>query len=263
MSQPFGNTVVFITGPFLGNNCWDEWRTYFESKGYKTMAPSWPHKEFPAEELRHRHPDAAIASNRLVGVTEYFSAIINGLPGKPILIGHSIGGLIVQLLLQRGLAAAGVAIHSFPPRGLHIYKFSFIRGWWEAMCFFCRPRTTYLLSFKRWEQVISNGLTAEQQKESYYAYAIPASKRVIRDAFGRGATITFSNPHAPLLLTSGGQDQLIPASQVYKNYKKYSTSGSIVEYKDFEGQNHLVFAGPLWREEAVFAFFWLQSVKYL
>jgi len=223
----------------------------------------WPHKEVPVEELRHRHPDAAISSNRLLAVTEYFASIIGGLPDKPILIGHSLGGLIVQLLLQRGLGAAGVAIHSFPPRGLSSYKFSFMKEWWEAMGLFTSPRTTYLMSFSRWEAVISNGLTAEQQKESYYAYAIPASKRVIRDAFGYGAAINFSKPHAPLLFTSGSQDRLIPASQIYKNYRKYGVSDSIVEYKDFEGQNHLVFAGPLWREEAVFVFFWLQAVKYL
>jgi len=110
-------SIVFITGTFIGHNCWDEWKLFFESKGYNCIAPAWPFKDAPPEELRNRHPDLAIASNRLASVTDYFADAIRVFPQKPIMIGHSIGGLIVQLLLQRRLGAAGVAIHSFPPAG--------------------------------------------------------------------------------------------------------------------------------------------------
>ncbi|MEO9205734.1 MAG: alpha/beta fold hydrolase, partial [Gammaproteobacteria bacterium] len=94
-------TIVFITGAFVGSNCWDEWRTYFENKGYKTITPRLPHKDASPEELRNRQPDAGIASIRLADLTSYFENIIENLPEKPILIGHSMGGLIIQILLQR------------------------------------------------------------------------------------------------------------------------------------------------------------------
>ena len=111
-------SIVLITGAFIGNNCWEEWKPYFESKEYKCISPAWPYKAATPEELRNRHPDHDIASNRLIGLTNHFAAIINTLPEKPILIGHALGGLIVQLLLHRGLGSAGVALHSFPPFGI-------------------------------------------------------------------------------------------------------------------------------------------------
>src|SRR5712664_1100928 len=157
MTRSLSGSVVFITGTFLGNNCWDEWKLYFQSKGYKCIAPAWPYKDASPEELRNRHPDAAIASNRLTALTDHFAAIISALPEKPILIGHSFGGLIVQLLLQRGLGAAGVAIHSFPPRGVSRCTFSFLKAWWEAMGLFSSGRKTYQVSFRKWKDGIANG----------------------------------------------------------------------------------------------------------
>lgn len=261
MTKAPRKSIVFITGTFLGNNCWDEWQQYFESEGYKCMAPAWPHKNAPPEELRNRHPDSAIASNRLTDLTDYFAAIITILPERPIMIGHSLGGLIVQLLLQRGLGAAGVAIHSFPPAGVSSFRFSFLKVWWEGLGFFTPTGNTYLISFRKWKQSIANGMTCEQQKESYYQYAIPESKLIIRDAFKCKAKINFRNPHAPLLLTSGSHDRIIPAALNYNNFKKYTMSHSITDYTAFHGRNHLVFGPSAWEEDADFILCWLGLIK--
>jgi pimeloyl-ACP methyl ester carboxylesterase len=116
MEYKSAKSIVFITGTFIGNNCWDEWKSYFERKGYTCLAPAWPHKDASPEELRNRPATDPIALNTLTSFLDHFVSIINDLPEKPILIGHSLGGLIVQLLLQKELGIAGVAIHSFPPQ---------------------------------------------------------------------------------------------------------------------------------------------------
>ncbi len=261
MTKTKTKSVVFITGAFLGNNCWDEWKLYFESKGYKCIAPAWPYKDASPEELRNRHPDNPIALNRLDELTDYFAAIVDALPDKPILIGHSLGGLIVQLLLQRGLGAAGVAIHSFPPQGVSTFKFSFLKAWWEAMGFFTSDKKTYMVSFKKWKDAITNGMTCEQQKQSFYRYAIPESKFVIRDIFKSVAKINFNNPHPPLLFTSGDQDKILPATLNYNNYKKYTIGNSITDYKEFKNHNHLVFGSQEWKKDADFILYWLEGIK--
>ena len=133
MSGDATRSVVFITGTFISNNCWDDWKSYFENEGYKCIAPPWPSKGASPEELRNRPANDPISSNSLTSITEHFTSIINGLPEKPRLIGHSLGGLIVQLLLQRGLGVAGVAIHSFPPQGVNRFWLSFLKAIWEAM----------------------------------------------------------------------------------------------------------------------------------
>jgi pimeloyl-ACP methyl ester carboxylesterase len=257
---PF-QSIVFITGTFIGNNCWDEWISYFESEGYNCIAPAWPYKNAPAEELRNRPVNDPIALNTIASLTDHFADIIYALPYKPILVGHSLGGLIVQLLLQRELGAAGIAIHSFPPRGVNLFRLSFLRAIWETMMLFTSSRETYLLSFRKWKYVFANGLTCEEQKELYYKYVIPESKKIIRDTFKCSTHINFKKPHVPLLFTSGGNDKLIPASLNLSNYKKYISDHSMTDYKEFKDHNHLIFGQPAWEEEADFILYWLQRLK--
>lgn len=254
-------SIVFITGTFLSSNCWDEWKLYFESNRYHCVAPAWPSKEAPSEELRNRNPDPAIASTRFADLMDYFTSIVSSLSDKPILIGHSLGGLIVQLLLERGLGAAGVAIHSFPPSGVGA-RFFFQKTIWKAMGFFTSTRETYMISYKRWKYTIANGMDAEQRKQLYYLYAIPESKLVIRDVFRPVAKVKFGNVQAPLLFTAGGQDQIVPASLNYNNYRKYKMASSITGFKEFKEHNHLVFGEEWWRGEAEFILYWLEGLKY-
>jgi pimeloyl-ACP methyl ester carboxylesterase len=251
--------IIFITGAFVGNNCWDEWRKYFEDKGYKTIAPPWPHKDATPEELRNRQPDAGIASNRLAALTDYFARIAQGFTEPPILIGHSIGGLMVQLLLQRGIGACGVAIHPVPPQGIITFKFSFLKAGWGALGFFTSTKKSYLMSFRGWQYAFTNGMDCDEQKQSYYKFAIPESKLVARDTITSAAKINFEKPHAPLLITSGSDDHSIPASLNYSNYKKYKQGNSITDYKEFKGRNHFVLGQPTWKEDADFILNWLKN----
>jgi pimeloyl-ACP methyl ester carboxylesterase len=136
MVNTLSKTILFIPGAFLATDCWNDWKSYFEQKGYTTIAAPWPHKNAPPESLRNNDIENTIASVRLTELLDYYTAIVRSLPDTPILIGHSVGGLIVQSLLQRGLGAAGIALHSFPPRRTSPFPFSFIRAWWEPMGFF-------------------------------------------------------------------------------------------------------------------------------
>ena len=254
-------TIFFITGAFVSNCCWDEWRIYFENKGYITIAPPWPHKEATAEDLRKQHPDPAIASIRLKQVVEHYTNIVKQLPEKPILIGHSLGGLITQLLLQQDLAAAGVAIHSVPPQGVMSLKFSFFRSLWGPLGFFTSVNKSFLMSFHQWQYAFTNNMSIKDQKASYNQFVIPESKKVLRDVQTRVAKIYFNKTHVPLLFLSGSEDHIIPSTLNYSNYKKYKEYNSVTDYKEFKGRNHLVFGQPPWMEEADFILYWLRRIK--
>ena len=260
METNHAKSILFITGAFVHNSCWDEWRKYFESKGYNTIAPHWPNKNASAETLRLSHPNAEIASNRLSNLTDYYAAAVQRLAEKPILIGHSIGGLIAQLLLQRGLGASGIAIHSVPPQGIITFKFSFLKAGWGPLGFFTSPRKSFLMSFKEWKYAFTNGMNCDDQKNSYYKFAIPESKLVVRDTITKAAKVHFENPHAPLLLTSGSEDHTIPASLNYANYKKYKKSNSITDYKEFSGRNHFVLGQSSWKEVADYILNWIAQL---
>lgn len=261
MTVTASRTVVFITGTFVSNECWNEWIDFLEKEGYKCIVPAWPYKNAPAEELRNRPATDPIAMNTLTSLVEYFAAIIKSLPGAPILIGHSLGGLIVQILLQKELGVAGVAIHPFPPHGINRFWLSFLKTIWETMVLFSSGKCTYLMSFNKWRYAIANGICYEKQKELYYEYVIPESKKVIREAFKCVAKIDFNKPHVPLLITSGSNDKLMPASLNYNNYKRYANDNSVTEYIEFKAHSHLVFGVPAWRKEAEAILNWLQGLN--
>lgn len=249
--------IIFITGAFVGNNSWDEWKPYFESKGYTTIAPPWPHKDASAQVLRSRHPDAKLASLGLAELIDHYADIVKKQPEKPIVIGHSLGGLIAQILLHRDLAAAGVAIHSVPPQGVLPLQFSFFKSTWKALGFFTPIKETYLMSFKDWQYAFTNGMPLKEQETAYEQLAIPESKRVVRDGVTKIARVDFKKEHAPLLLLSGSEDHTIPAALNYSNFKRYKNEKSVTEYKELKGRNHYVLGQPTWKEDADYILQWL------
>lgn len=117
------------------------------------------------------------------------------------------------------------------------------------------------MPFRTWRYSIARGMSYDQQKELYYKYAIPESRKIMTEAFKCRTKIDFRKPHGPLLFTSGSYDQLIPAALNYRNYKKYATGNSTTHYVEFKGHSHLVFGVPAWKNEADFILHWLQGIQ--
>ena len=254
-------TVLFVTGCFVSHSGWDRWKDHFESRGYTTIAPPWPFKDASPAELRKRQPDRDIASIRLAQLTEHFATLIKALPERPILIGHSMGGLLVQLLVNRNLAAAGIAIHSVPPQGILTFKGSFYRATWGPLGIFSNPSKSFLMSFRQWQFAFTNGMTTDQQRKSYDESVIPESKLISRDALTKAAKVDFTKPHVPLLIMSGSDDNIMPASLNYSNYEAYEQDGSITDYIEFQGRNHYVTGQPTWKENADYILNWIADKR--
>jgi pimeloyl-ACP methyl ester carboxylesterase len=263
MQTIHSNTILFITGAFVSHHCWDDWKAFFEAKGYKTVAPAWPFKDASAEELRSRHPhqDSRLARLGLTELLNHFTSIITQLPEKPIVIGHSFGGLLTQLLVNKDLAAAGIAIHSVPPQGVFPYEFSFLKAGWKSLGLFTSLDETYMMSFEDWQYAFVNGMPLEEQRKAYEQFTIPESKTVARDALSKAAHVDFKKPHVPLLFTAGDSDHIMPAHLNNRNFKAYKQNGSILEYKLSTNRNHFVLGLPTWKEDASFISDWIDQYK--
>jgi len=254
-------TVLFVTGAFVHNNCWDNWTAYFEQQGYKTLAPAWPFKEAPnAATLRNRQPnDLSLARLTLEGLVDHYADIAKSLSEKPIIIGHSLGGLITQILVSRGLAEKAVAIHPVPPQGIIPYEWSFLKSTWRALGLFTPVDKTYLMSFETFQYAFVNGMPLAEQKKIYDSSTVPESKRVARGGLTSAARVDFNQEHAPLLITAGDQDHIIPAHLNLRNFKRYKKNNSVLEYKEFKGRNHFVLGQPIWKEDADYILNWLSQ----
>jgi pimeloyl-ACP methyl ester carboxylesterase len=258
MNRQEPRTIVFITGAFLHHSCWEEWTKFFERQGYTVIVPPWPNKDAPPDVLRSRHPDAEVAAMRLARLSGYFKDVVMRLAERPVVIGHSIGGLIAQQLLSQGLASKAVAIHSVPPQGVFVFSLSFLKAGWPALGFFTPASKTFMINFRQWQYGFANGMPQEWQ-EREYCLAIPESKRVVRDTIGAAAKVDFRQSRGPLLLVAGDADHTIPAKLNFANYRKYASAGSVTDYKLFPGRNHGVLLQPGWEEVASYILDWLKT----
>lgn len=253
-------TVLFVHGAFVSYNGWDQWRTYFENLGYTTLAPPYPHKEGTPAALRSDHPNSKIATLRLTQIIDHFAEIAKNLPEKPIIIGHSLGGLITQVLINRGLGAAGICIHPVPPQGVIPYEFSFLKSGWRALGFFTSTRKTYLMSLSTWQYAFTNGMSLADQKESYENSVIPESKMVVRDGLTSAAYVDFKKPHVPLLFMAGTGDHIMPSTLTYRIFKRYAKyKDSVTEYKEYKGYNHFALVKPATKEYADYILKWISE----
>lgn len=255
-----GPTVVFIHGMYMTPACWGPWLEHFRGRGYTCLAPAWPGRDRPVAQLRQAHPDPALASLTLTAILDHLAGVVGAIGQPPILIGHSMGGLVAQLLLQRVRVAAAVAVSSAPPQGVLNFSWPFVRANWGHANPFASRSQPVAMSFERFQYCFVNGLPARQQRAAFDEFVVPESRRVPAESLTGTARIDFSKPGAPLLLISGSRDHLIPAALNRTNFSRYQRSGSVTELHEFAGRTHFIIGQDGWEEVADYAAAWLERV---
>lgn len=257
--------IMFIHGAWLTPLCWDGWVRFFSARGYSCFAPPWPLHERTVQMMRADPPESLprIGINEII---DRYAARIRIEKTPPILIGHSFGGLFVQILLDRGLGAAGIAINPAAPRGVSPLRVSSVRAtapflltwgaWWREVH----------LSFPMFKYAFANGLPADYQQSEYRRHVVPETGRIffqtllapfnprspIRISFGNSA-------RKPLLIIAGGDDTICPASVNRVNHRRYVKAGVETDYKEFPGRCHWTIAQPGWEKVADFAASWIET----
>jgi pimeloyl-ACP methyl ester carboxylesterase len=254
-------TVVFIHGNFVNYQSWDNWVERYEARGYKCIAIPYPGRDKTVEELRKAHPDPSVSKLTLAKNIEHHANIIRGLDEPPIIIGHSFGGLLTQLMVNRGLGAAAVAIDSVPPMGVLTTKLSFFRSTFPLLNPLIPPSRPYLMSFRHWQYTFTNGMSLDEQRRAYDKYVVPESKPLARGALWLNGRVNFRKSHAPLLLIAGEKDNIMPAALNRANFNRYKASApSITDFREFHGRTHFsVIGGEGWEEVADYAINWVEK----
>jgi len=252
-------TIVFIHGMYMTPLCWEKWVEYFQSRGYRCLAPAWPGRDQPLEALRRSGPDSPLSQLTLSDILNHLTKIIQTLGEKPVLIGHSMGGLVVQLLVQRDLAAAGVAIDSAPPQGVFTPAWSFLKSNWPHINPFVPQNQPVQMSLERFQYAFVNTLPLSEQRAAYERYVVPESRRVPAQSLTGVAHIDFTRTHAPLLLIAGSADHIIPAALNRSNYAQYRGSPSVTDFKEFAGRTHFIIGQVNWEEVAGSVQQWLDD----
>ena len=259
------NNIVLVHGLWLTPLSFEYWAHHFTERGYGVFAPSWPGMERDIRALR-RSPEsyADLGFSRIV---DHYERLILELDSAPIVMGHCFGGLVVQALLDRGLAACGVAIASAPIKGVWTIPYSTLRVVTPQLL---HPKRCAPLTPQQFHYAFMNNASEAESFHVYQRYAVPGPDHVLFQAelanfnpFAETAVNTRRNNRAPLLMIAGSQDHLSPPSIVKANVRADRKSAAVTEYKEFQDRTHFLIAQTGWQEVANFALDWARDQELL
>lgn len=258
------DTIVLVHGFWVTPRSWERWIPYFEQRGYLVLAPTYPGFE-PDVEALNRDP-SPIERVTVPQIVEHLENLVGELERPPILMGHSAGGAFVQILLDHGFGAAGVAINSAPTEGVMVVPFAQLRATFPVLKNPANRHRAVALTFEQWRYAFTNTFSEEESRALYERYAIPASGRIFWDSvlanFKPGpqeVAVDYRNDsRAPLLFIAGGEDHLMPPAIQRSNARLYR-SRALTEMKVFEGRAHLLPAQTGWEEVADYALAWAEK----
>jgi len=255
-------TIVLVHGLWLTPRSWEGWIDRYQKAGYNVLAPSWPGLEGEVEAIR-KDP-SPLKRLKLKTVVDHYERIIRKLDTPPIIMGHSFGGLITQMLIDRGLGAAGIVIDSAQTAGVAVLPFSTIRAGFPILGNpFSYNRATSL-SPKQFNYAFTNELDAVESKKVYDRYSIPAANSILWDAAfallnpnGSSKVDYKKSDRAPLLFIAGSNDHIVPPAINKGNLRKYvKNSTAVTDYREFPNRTHHTVGQKGWEEVADFALLW-------
>jgi len=259
-----GTPVVFVHGLWLHAGSWGAWVDLFREHGYEPSAPGWPGDSDTVEATRANA--GPIAGHGIDDVVDHYAQHIGGLEGKPIVIGHSFGGLVVQRLLGQGLAAAAVAIDPAPIKGVLFLPPSALRVASIALRSPGNKNKTVALTQKQFRYGFGNAISEAESNELFERWAIPSPGKPLFEAAAANvsphspAKVNTANAtRGPLLITAGGKDHTVPASISRSTLKLYAGSPAVTELKEFSDRGHSLALDGGWRDVADAVLAWLKE----
>ncbi|WP_418275409.1 alpha/beta hydrolase [Isoptericola jiangsuensis] len=256
------DTVVLVHGLWMTPRSWEGWVAHYEAKGLHVVTPAYPGFEVEVEALREN--PQIIADLTVKDTVEHLAAVIESLDRPPIIMGHSFGGALTQILLARGLGAAGVVIDSAPTEGVRVNPLSQARSLFPALKNPANRHRAVAFTPEEFHYAFTNTLSAEESLAVWERYAIGAPGYWVWE-YGLFANfkpghqdtwVDYATERAPLLFIAGELDHIMPPSVNRSNAKHWERSPSLTEFVEFPGRDHWTCAAPGWEQVADHALTW-------
>lgn len=247
--------VVFIHGLWLLASSWDRWVEYFDDLGYASVNPGWPGDPHSVAEAND-HPEA-FARKTIAQVVEHYTGIIQRLKKKPMIIGHSFGGLIAQILAGRGMATATVAIDPAAFRGLLPLPFSALKSAWPVLGNPANRHRAVPLTYEQFRYAFANAVSEAEAKALYEKFAVPAAGAPLFQAAAANFNpwtedqVDIANPkRGPLLIISGEKDHTVPHAVAHAAFVEQRHNSGVTEFAEIPGRGHALTIDSGWHEVA-------------
>ena len=262
--NPPQTPVLFIHGLWLHASSWNRWMDVFRDAGYEPLAPGWPGEPVSVAQAREQ-PDL-VADTSIDDAASHFANIIESLDAKPVIVGHSFGGLLAEKLLGEDRAVAAVAIDPAQIKGVLPLPLAQLRAALPALGNPANLHKAVSLTAKEFRFGFGNAISEQESDELFEQWSIPAPARPLFQAavanfalHSQAKVNTGNQTRGPLLLISGTQDHTVPDVTTRSTLKQYRDSAAVTELKQFEGRGHSLTIDSGWRDVADAALEWLQS----
>src|SRR5438067_2146234 len=247
--------VAFVHGLWLLPSSWDRWMTMFEEAGFAALSPGWPDDPETGEEA-NAHPE--VFAHKSVGqIADHVDGIVRRLDKKPVVIGHSFGGLLAQIIAGRGLAAVTVAIDPAPFRGVLPLPISSLRAASPVLSNPANRNRAVPLTYEQFRYSFANAVGEEEAKELYETYAVPGSGVPLFQAaaanlnpWTEAKVDTKNAERGPLLILVGEKDNTVPTAIAKASYKRQRRNPNPTEYVVVPGRGHALTIDSGWRDVA-------------
>ncbi|WP_022892965.1 alpha/beta hydrolase [Agromyces subbeticus] len=257
--------IVLIHGLWMTPKSWNTWAEYFRARGHEVIVPGWPGID-DREVADIRSNPAALQGIGLNQIADHYERIIRALPEKPIIMGHSFGGLLTQMLADRGLGVAYVGVTPGQPAGITTLPPSTLRTGFPILANPFDKNGAKPISKAHFHFTFGNDLSREASDRLWQDFAVNSYNRVffegVAGAFNEKGGVSHVDyaraDRAPLLILTGGIDHVVPPAIGRAIVKKYRSTGSraIVDYREFPGRTHRTVSQDGWQEVAEFALTW-------
>lgn len=249
--------IVMIHGMWGGSWCWENFENFFETRELRCHAPTLRYHDVDPKDP----PDSRLGTTSLLDYARDLEAYIRELDQKPFLMGHSMGGLLAQMLGARGAAKGIVLLTPAPPFGINALKLSVIKSFWSILTKWGFWRNPHRLPYEAAVYSMMHLLPEKDRTALYERFVYESGRAATEIGFWffdpRGAsTVDESKVTSPVLIVSGAQDRVTPVSVVRKVANKYN---AVSTYKEFENHAHWVLGEPGWEEIAQFVCDWLNQ----
>ena len=254
--------VVFIHGLWLHATSWTPWAELFSEAGYDPIAPGWPGDPDTVEAAR-ANPDA-IADHGIDDVTRHYQAIIDTLPARPILIGHSFGGMIAEKLLGLDYGAAAIGIDAAQIKGVLPLPLSALHATLPVFKNPANKHKAVSLTAEQFRFSFGNAVSPEESDALFERWTIPAPGKPLFEAAAANFSLhspakvnTANEGRGPLLLVMGGRDHTVPEVITKATVKQYRHSSAVTDLEEFADRGHSLTIDSGWREVADVCLAWL------
>jgi non-heme chloroperoxidase len=255
--------VVFVHGLWLLASSWDRWAQVFADAGYATVQPGWP--DDPGTHAEALASPGVFAGKTVGQVADHHEQVIRALDRRPALVGHSFGGLLVQMLADRGLSAATVAIDPPPFRGVLPLPLSALKASSPVLRNPANRRRAVTLSYEQFRYGFANAVDEIEARDLYDTYAVPAPGAPVFQAATANLNprtelrIDTKNPRrGPLLITSGEMDHTVPRAIAHASFTLQQKNPGVTEFVDIVGRGHALTIDSGWRDVADIALKFIQ-----